>query len=311
VRKGKNCAAKCELFSDLLGFESVACFEILLLRGKYTGSAFRICCWQRSRSPSNKQIGRHFMGWRDITVYGLLNLMARRWKEHELRRLAHRLPGLRRGTVLSGPFSGMQFGSGSSISEILPKLIGSYECELHEAIENLIRWQFTTIINIGAADGYYAVGMAVRCPRAQIIAYELNEKKRNECMDVARINRVDDRITILGRCDAESLNAFNLDDILIIVDCEGEEVDILNERMVPKLLKTWLLIELHDALRPGCSRSLWLRFGNDHNLDFISTLPRNPARFPVLNGLRPRQKALALDENRLGVQEWLLISPKG
>lgn len=195
--------------------------------------------------------------------------------------------------------------------EILPKLIGSYECELHEAIENLIKRGFTTIINIGAGEGYYAVGMAVRCPQAQIIAFELNEEKRNECMDIARINGVDDRLTILGKCNAESLDAYNLDDTLIIVDCEGDEVDILNERLVPKLMRSWLLIELHDALRPGCSRSLWQRFGNDHKMEFISTGPPKPARFPVLNGLRPRQRALALDENRLGIQEWLLISPEG
>lgn len=251
------------------------------------------------------------MGWRDITVYGLLNLMAERWKRHELCSVARRLPGLKEGTVLSGPFSGMRFGNGSSISEILPKLIGSYECELHEAIENLIKRQFQTIINIGAADGYYAVGMALRCPRAQIIAFELNEKKRNECLDVARMNKVDNRITILGRCDAKSLCALNFEDALIIVDCEGEEIDIFNEDVVLKLVETWLLIELHDALRPGCSRSLWQRFGNSHKMEFVGPSPRNPEKFPVLNGLRPRQKALVLDENRMGVQEWLVISPRG
>ena len=250
------------------------------------------------------------MEWRNITVYGLLDLMVRYWARYELRRVADRLPILGERTVLSGPFAGMRFGVGSEPSKVLPKLIGSYECELHETVESLISKRLTTIINIGSADGYYAVGMAVKCPQAQIIAFEMDEDLRNACINVAVINGVADRITILGKCDARSLDAFTLDGDLIIIDCEGAEVDILDEFNVQKLANTWLLIELHDALRPGCSRILWQRFEKTHDMNFISSTLRDPNKFDILRGLRPRQKVLSLDEKRLGVQEWVVMTPK-
>ncbi|MFZ3136820.1 MAG: hypothetical protein WA126_05435 [Thermodesulfovibrionales bacterium] len=251
------------------------------------------------------------MAWRDITIYGLLDLIARRWVRYELHCVADRLPKLKERTVLSGPFKSMRFNVSSELSEILPKLIGSYECELHEIFENLISKRFTTIINIGSSDGYYAVGMAIRCPQAQIIAFEMDKDMRNACINVAVINGVEARMTIIGKCDARSLDAFTLNGSLIIIDCEGAEVDILDEYNVPKLVNAWLLIELHDALRPGCGRTLLQRFEKSHDMLFISGTSRDPAKFAVLDGLRSRQKVIALDEKRLGVQEWVLMSPKG
>ena len=259
------------------------------------------------------------MAWRDITVNGLRDLctvngllssMIRHWKQHELRRVADTLSALSGDTVLGGPFAGMLFGNRRSRSMNMPKLIGSYECELHEIVKRLIERRFPAIINIGAAEGYYAVGMAVKCPHTQVIAFEMEQGVRTECAANAALNKVEDRITILGQCDSRSLQAMQLDNTLIILDGEGAELDIRNEDIAPKLTNTWLLIELHDMYRSGCSRILSQRFEKTHRMEFTNAVSRNSEEFALLKGLRPRQKSLALDESRMGAQEWVLMIPK-
>ena len=71
------------------------------------------------------------------------------------------------GTVVqSGPFKGMQFVSHSSEGCHVPKLLGSYEQELHVHIEAAIARGYGHVVNIGVAERYYAVGLAIRMPTA-------------------------------------------------------------------------------------------------------------------------------------------------
>lgn len=44
----------------------------------------------------------------------------------------------------------------------VPKLLGSYECELHEIIESALRSNHHRVIDVGSAEGYYAVGFALK-----------------------------------------------------------------------------------------------------------------------------------------------------
>src|SRR5919198_4691601 len=74
-------------------------------------------------------------------------------------------------TVSGGPLAGLTYPDTEPLS-VAPKLLGVYESELHAAIEDAIRADPAVIVNVGAADGYYAVGLARRCRQARVIAYE-------------------------------------------------------------------------------------------------------------------------------------------
>ena len=250
------------------------------------------------------------MNWLNISLYGVLVRLAEVWKRCELRRVLAAVQGVSASTVVAGPFAGLRFAPDVDLSGQLPKMLGSYESELHADIEKLISLAFGTVVNIGAADGYYAVGMAMRLPRCNVIAFEMEDKRRQYCEDTVLLNHVGARVTVFGKCDWRTLAALPMDGALLVVDCEGAELDILSEEMVPRLTNAWLVIELHDALRPGCSRVLWQRFRETHDMKFIAAKPRDAESFPALNGLRPRQKLLALDEHRLGIQEWAVMTPK-
>jgi len=91
------------------------------------------------------------------------------------------------GKVLGGPFAGMQYFANTTAQHALGvrALLGSYESELHDIVQQLINQEWDTIVDIGAAEGYYAVGFARACPKAKVIAFEGEEDARRVLSELA------------------------------------------------------------------------------------------------------------------------------
>jgi hypothetical protein len=69
--------------------------------------------------------------------------------------------------VRDGPFAGMIYPESTvKVRNLIPKMIASYEDELTPWIEEAVAKNYPTIVNVGSADGYYAVGLARRLPGA-------------------------------------------------------------------------------------------------------------------------------------------------
>src|SRR5450432_1000849 len=103
--------------------------------------------------------------------------------------------------VLAGPFAGMIYVEQSVGSLLLPKLVGSYECEIKNIVEEICTGDYDTIIDVGSAEGYYAVGFARRMSDVRIVAFESEVKGRKLCKKMAAINNIENRITQRGSCD--------------------------------------------------------------------------------------------------------------
>src|SRR5437660_11467263 len=80
--------------------------------------------------------------------------------------------------VRQGPFAGMRYIDRAIGSAYLPKLLGTYECELAAIIEEVCARGPRLIIDLGAAEGYYAVGLALRNPQARVVGFEQLETGR-------------------------------------------------------------------------------------------------------------------------------------
>ena len=87
----------------------------------------------------------------------------------------------------------------------MPMLLGTYECELNPAVETICEAGCDRIIDIGAAEGYYAVGMALRNPGVPLVGFEMNASVRYYLRRLARRNGVRPRIKILGECTPPAL----------------------------------------------------------------------------------------------------------
>ena len=78
--------------------------------------------------------------------------------------------------VMQGPLAGLDFLRESAEGCHIAKLLGCYEQPLQAFVEIAIQKRYPTILNIGCAEGYYAVGMARRMPNTRVLAHDLNPK---------------------------------------------------------------------------------------------------------------------------------------
>src|SRR6516164_7021811 len=110
--------------------------------------------------------------------------------------------------VISGPFAGMQYLSKSTSGAWLAKLLGTYEMELHAVIENICTRDYALVLNVGAAEGYYAVGMARRLRTATVVAFEKEEEAQDLVVKLAELNSVEKRVKVQGCCGPFDLRDF-------------------------------------------------------------------------------------------------------
>src|SRR5467141_3956003 len=191
------------------------------------------------------------------------------------------------GRIPCGPFAGMRYvgnAAGNAHTHI-PKLLGIYERELNPYIEQACALNFPLIVDIGAAEGYYAVGMALRNPQARVIAFEMQATERSELAEAARLNAVTDRLEIRGKCEPEDLERVLADAPrpFVICDAEGYEAMLIDPGAVPSLRHASILVELHEFVENGISEKIRERFMTTHKITHIWQQERTPADFPFRN----------------------------
>lgn len=213
--------------------------------------------------------------------------------------------------VQGGPFAGLIYVDEAigSVRNIVPRLLGSYECELHGALERLLAFPHETIVDVGAADGYYAVGLALRAPARSVHAFERDRRRRRLLAKVAAVNGVSERVRIAGTCDVSALRGIRATTALVKVDCEGDELELLRPDDVPLLQRSALLVELHDHIRVGATEIVLSRFASTHDAELIPSRGREARQHPELDGLDSRDARRAIDESRPPMR-WAVLLPK-
>jgi hypothetical protein len=92
--------------------------------------------------------------------------------------------------VMNGPLKGLDFLPQSVEGCHMAKLLGCYEQPLLPFIEQVIQAAYPTILNIGCAEGYYAVGVVRRMLDARILAFDSNPGAQQVCRELAAKNGV-------------------------------------------------------------------------------------------------------------------------
>jgi hypothetical protein len=216
-------------------------------------------------------------------------------------------------TVISGPFKGLQYTGKSTGSAYGPKLLGTYELELWPAVAEILRTDYSVIIDVGAAEGYYAVGLATLVPAARVIAFEALEREHHLIHDLAARNKATGRIEVRGSCTAESLKVLvtSSSKTLLICDAEGAEKFVLDPARVPALACVDILVELHDFIVPGVGDEIRTRFSSTHDIQTIASQPRLDQDWPSGFDFPADLKAVAMEERRPVAMEWLWMKARG
>jgi hypothetical protein len=213
------------------------------------------------------------------------------------------------GTVLSGLFKGMvipdEYAWGDS--DVIAKLIGTYESELREALLKAVERAPSIIINVGCAEGYYAVGLARLLPNATVYAFDIDSRACAICSRAADENGVSNRIVIDGLCTTGHLAEITErpDHILIVMDCEGAERELLDPAKAPGLARCDIIVETHDVIDADIVATLQNRLSTAHDIQRISQGGRNPNEIPELTRLSELDRWLTINENRGETMTWL------
>src|SRR5206468_9886250 len=94
-------------------------------------------------------------------------------------------PGNQAPTILTGPFRGMLYLDEIVWGPIMPKWAGSYEMELQDIVARIGRDGYDQILNIGCAEGYYAVGLALQDRRCNVLAFDPDPYARTQVRRLA------------------------------------------------------------------------------------------------------------------------------
>jgi hypothetical protein len=218
-------------------------------------------------------------------------------------------------TVAGGPFRGMRYGKKHlPASVLLPKLVGSYESELHPALEMLLASAYDTVVDVGCAEGYYAVGLARRLASAQVYAFDTDLRAQQLCEEMARLNGVSDRVHIGGLCDEAQLLSLSLGSkALILADCEGYEKELFTPKAAEILRAHDLIIETHDFIDINISQHLREVFASTHRVQSVLSVDdirkAHQYRYEQLAAYDAQQRRMILGERRQAIMEWLIMTP--
>jgi hypothetical protein len=212
----------------------------------------------------------------------------------------------------------MRYIENSIGSAYLPKLLGTYERELAQVVEVVCAARPDLIVDLGAAEGYYAVGLAVRNPQARVVAFERELAGRAALLKMAVLNGVENRMRILGECGLPELQAALTTDSertpFLVCDVEGDEDRLLDPIAVPGLNRALILAETHEFVHRGVTQELQQRFEATHKVSCIWQTPRASEDFPFRGGptrLLPRSYlAWAVSEWRPERMCWLWMVPR-
>jgi len=193
--------------------------------------------------------------------------------------------------VASGPFAGMVYAGAATEGAVLPRLLGCYEASLQPVIETIIARAYPQVVDVGCVEGYHAVGLARRMP--------------NSTRALAQANDVAARVQVGGLLDHAGLALCAQQKTVLIVDIKGAEDGLLAPDLAPALRHTDILVETHDGLHPGVSKSLLQRFASTHKITKIHRDLQPEALPQWMDKLSDLDRLLALWEWRSSPTPWL------
>jgi precorrin-6B methylase 2 len=249
--------------------------------------------------------------WPDAAGMAELNELLRTLGRWRSKVLANTFIAHHGAQVLGGPFAGMAYASEAAEGALVPRLLGTYESELHPHLAAFAAAGVDTVVDVGCAEGYYAVGLARMMPGASVHAYDIDEAARLACAELAARNGVAGRVIVGGEFAPDGFEALAGRRVLVMVDAEGAEVDILQPALSPALGGMSIIVETHDLYRAGSLATITERFAPTHDIVRVDQQAKVFDMPDWLKALPHLDQLLAVWEWRAQPTPWLVMTPKG
>ncbi len=213
------------------------------------------------------------------------------------------------GLVQSGPFKGMRYGDQAAGSMYSPKILGSYEQELHPYIAALPGYR--RFVDIGCGEGYYAVGARLLAPGVEVHAFDVDPNARRLCAELAAMNGVAEGLRIGERCEAAELEALAAPGTLVLIDIEAAEVELLAGLDMARMACCDILVETHSTPEHGLTLEPVVdALSANHEVAVIDQQPRDWSAVPELLPLANLDRFLAQWEGH-SPEPWVFAKARG
>ena len=198
------------------------------------------------------------------------------------------------------------------------KVLGLYELEIQQLLSSIQKKKKKSmLVDVGGADGFYAVGSLVNNTFDQCICFELTKQGRASIKRTAYDNSVTDRLKIFGEANVNSfLSVLSSDvdllDCVILIDIEGGEYDLLTDKVLNELKQTEVIIEIHVFNEQQELERIKLMkvVSNLFNLNIIRTSGRDFSEIDKAYQFTDTDRGLFISESRDRLGEWWHLSAK-
>ncbi len=185
---------------------------------------------------------------------------------------------------------------------------------MHGILARAARRHYGAIVDVGSAEGYYAIGLARMFPGVRVYAYDTDPAALRLAERAAAANGVEAQVSMSGFCDPPALTSLAQTDgpLFVMCDCEGYEMTLFgSEEVCSSLRSSDILIECHDFIVPNCMVRLMDILANTHHVTVIRAGGRDPNAVDFLAELSDWDRWMAVCEGRPCRMSWLWCEGRG
>jgi len=220
-----------------------------------------------------------------------------------------------KGTVSQGLLKGLQLNKDTwwGKSDLGAQCLGLYEKEILDFIS--AQSPFDTFLDIGAADGYYAVGLLHAKMAKKAICFEISEEGQRAINENWLRNEKPGELEVHGEANEKSIAsvASNLTDkTLVLIDIEGFEFQLLSKEVISALRKCTVIIEIHNWI-DGFENEypvLLKNLDRFFDISIIAPSERNIQNIELLRSYTDDNRLLVSSERRPCLMRFLHLTPK-
>lgn len=219
------------------------------------------------------------------------------------------------GKVFSGPFSGLRLNRDTwwGKSDLGAQCLGLYEKEILDLISS--HGPFDTFVDIGAADGYYAVGMLHAKMTKKSVCFEISEEGQCAIRENYLINESPGELEVHGEANQQSIVSVAKrlsENTLVLIDVEGFEFQLLSKEVITALGKCTMIIEIHNWIDGFEEKYVDLLRNLDKcfEITIIAPSERNTQNIELLRSYTDDNRLLVSSERRPCLMRFLHLTPK-
>ena len=196
--------------------------------------------------------------------------------------------------------------------DIASKIYGFYENKIQQKLKDINN---PILIDIGAADGFFAIGSLKSKICEFCYAFEETKKSRENLFKTAQINNVQNKLSIIGKATKDNFfsllpSEINFSKVTILCDIEGGEFDFFSDEILKTIKYSNIIIEIHKNHNKNLEIDLLERVKKYFDVSIIIDNDKNFESVSELHTLNDIDRNLICSEGRSYIGKWWHLSPK-